>query len=443
MSTHQSPLDPLFAENGFTVVRGLWPAEEASALAEALVSACAPARDATVAMSDLPNKQPWMRPVVFDPRLRAALGACLGPRLCFARDFSLQINRHSVGWHRDAACIRFGRGGDYQEATHPYGVVKLIFYLKGANAGLAVLPGSHRDPMTDIRFDESPDHYRRLGPGETVNRRFNRRPDVRPVVIDAAAGDAIIFDLRLLHCARSLDEAGKTWILQAPAGDAPDWHGEKVVLHLCFGLDNIHTDRFISYLRYVRPELYPADMPEAFVADLAAQGLLPSAGLGNLFERDPGHLDGIYHRQGAYAADLSAARSKRARVWLDTVLALLDAGGPLAIWGIAPELEAVVGTAPGLRAAIAAGRITVVDQDQAGRPFRGTTVVAPTALSAGATADAMPVVLAPYCPHWREHLRREATRLGIAATRIIDISFDPDLEFLPVNAYDPGWKQAG
>jgi len=433
-----STIDPLFAANGFTVVRKLWSAEEAESLAASLADACAPTPDATVALPDLVTRMPSLRSTVFDERILSAVRACLGPEIRFVRDFALQINRHSVGWHRDSACPRYGAGGDFREEMHPYAVVKVILYLAGGNAGLAVLPGSHRDPMTDIRFDETPDAYRWIRAGETVTGPLNVRPDVRPAVVDAEAGDAIIFDLRLLHCARSLDAGSGRWIMHAPGGNAAGWQGDKIVLHICFGLDNVHSERFHSYMRYRRPELYGCDLDPAFVAELGERGLLLSAGLGNLFERAPAELEGVYDQQ-TFAAELAAARPVRAQAWLTAVRGLMEGRDRIALWGVGPDLDGMLSQAPDVDEAVVAGRIAVVDEDGAGRRFRGTTVTAPAAW-----VDLKgPVVLAPYCANWRESLRREAARLGIAAARIVDVPFDPDLEYNPVNAFDPGWTRTG
>lgn len=427
--------NPLFFQNGFAVVRGVWPAEEARALADALMVQCASSPAATVAMSDLTNKIPTLRSVVFDSRLLGAIRSQIGPKISFIQDFALQINRHSAGWHTDSCCKRIGRGGDLREDIVPYAVVKIILYLKGDNAGLAVIPGSHRDPMTDLHFDEVPGDYRWIRKGEVVTEPLNIRPHVRPAVVEAEAGDAIVFDVRLLHCARSLDSDGRNWIVSAPGGVASGWQGDKIVLHLCFGLDNVHSERFYSYLRYLRPELYSQDMDPEFMAELRHHDLHLSAGWGNLFERDPNELEGVFSQQ-TYAAELSAARSKRAVDWLEAARGLLTGRERIVAWGWGTDLDSLLSYAPDLVAALKCGRFVIVDEDAAGQTAYGIAI---RPLSDSVLGDA-PIILAPYSFQWREQLRRDAARLGIAKERIIDVLPDPNLEYEPVKAFDPRWR---
>jgi hypothetical protein len=287
-------------ENGFYAVRGLLTAPECAELAAELKAELGASTSDERTGTDAVNKFATARRILLDDRVLAAVGTALGDGFRFLQVADLQYNHDHVQWHRDSpyrdAAGMYRR--DWDESVDPYHVVKLIVYLESDNAGMGILPGSHRTQQdmdaAHVAELERAGQYTVLGLADEPNRRLSAEERARPAAWRAGVGDALIFDERLYHCGRRVEHDR---VIR-------DRDGTKLTLSFVFGLDNAHSARMYSYFRYARAETRYRDLPADLVAELDQRGLVLSSGWANYFESAPEELRGAYLRDASRMDDL-------------------------------------------------------------------------------------------------------------------------------------------
>lgn len=270
----------LFDVNGFSVFRGLLPADEARRAAQTLRREVGPERIGK-SICDALNRLPSAKMYLGDPRVLSAVESVLGapPKLAQVTDVQTDHNRDN--WHRDSACRTFGTG-DWDESEHPYRLAKIILYLDIDRAGLGVVPGSHRIRTTLGKPRDELSEWDLVDADDDALRPLHDGTPRRPALVEMRPGDALVFDERLLHAGRRLT-ADRTQI-----GD--DFAGSKTTLAYVFGAENVHTWRFYSFFRYRRSELRYRDLDADTVELLKGLDLLPCFYGRNLFEEQPDEL---------------------------------------------------------------------------------------------------------------------------------------------------------
>lgn len=252
-----------FDEDGFVTVPGLFD----SALVERLL-ACLETRSGRRRNEPPPRDRGWTVPdgvtrhdefwdIIFHPKLLAAVRAALGADVRYLQHSDLHVGFSSFSWHRDSVSRALGVGPDWDERDAPYRIVRVGIYLQSAGGGfrLGLIPGTHR--LADKRAHEARRAIESAAGWTGHVRRF-LTGTVPPIPgarwVSASAGDAVIFDPRVLHTGTPVD-------------------GAKYSVFVAFGVPNRHYEAHARYYRYVRRDLGYEAMPDALVARLRAEGL--------------------------------------------------------------------------------------------------------------------------------------------------------------------------
>jgi hypothetical protein len=237
-------VDPAtFRERGYTVVRGLFSAEEVKRLrAIALETAAEAEREGRLATQtgkegttrarggDLLS-MPSLRHVLLDPRVVGVMSQLIGGEPVYFGDSSFRVGKCGLrGWHRDNVNRRRWRKGP--DWSDPYPLLRCGLYLQDSarhSGGLALRPGSSR-----------------LGA---------IRPTL-PKLVDNHPGDLIVWTLRTVHSAEVVRLRGlpglplhprlQTWL--PPSLRAAE-DGERIVLFMTFGGAGEQLDYYIDYLK--------------------------------------------------------------------------------------------------------------------------------------------------------------------------------------------------
>jgi FkbM family methyltransferase len=282
-------------ENGFYAVRSLLPEATRTALAAKLHAVANKRVDGQEWMSvDCVNRVSVVGDTLFDARIHQAVRAAIGPDIRFLQVSDVQINHDHLNWHRDSTYRGPSAAGalDWDESRAPYRVIKILIYLESENAGLAMLPGTHRTPplmdAEHVANLERAGKYTVVGPRDEANRHFSKDERALPLMFCASPGDALIFDERLYHCGRRMN-GGRV---------ARDAKGKKLTLSYVFGADNVHSARLYSYFRYLRKDLGYRDLSPALRQRLQKEGLALSTGWSNHFESAPAaEREGLFFRE--------------------------------------------------------------------------------------------------------------------------------------------------
>jgi hypothetical protein len=230
-----------FAERGYTVVRGLFEADEIAHLRtvslETLeelkqrgLTAIEAGREGEMRYSSCDLLSiPQLRHVLLDPRLLRAVGQLLGGEPNYFGDSSFRAGKNGYrAWHRDNVDrVRWRGGPDWND---PYPLVRCGLYLQDQSrrsGGLAVRPHSNR-------------------PG--------RRLPTLPALVDAGAGDLVAWDLRTVHAGEVVRVRGLRKLALNPrvqthlpeALRLPD-DQPRIVLFMTFGLPGSHLDNLLAY----------------------------------------------------------------------------------------------------------------------------------------------------------------------------------------------------
>ncbi len=181
---------------------------------------------------------PRLRHLLYDPRVVHVVERLLGGRPVYFGDSTLRVGKTGIrAWHRDNVERRRWRGGpDWQDP--PYPLLRCGVYLQDQahhSGGLALRPRSN-------------------GPGRV-------RPTL-PKLVDARAGDLLVWDLRTVHSGEVVRLRGTPRLPLHPRLQTllpsrlrvPD-DGERIVMFMAFALAGAHLDHYLEYLKRDRPEM--------------------------------------------------------------------------------------------------------------------------------------------------------------------------------------------
>jgi Phytanoyl-CoA dioxygenase (PhyH) len=274
-------------ENGFTVFRGLFPPEECARLAAQIKAEAGIQPGEHFTETDATNHYGSTRRVLFDERLLNAVRDSIGAEARFLQVSDLHYLHDSERWHRDSV-HRAQDASDAPDWTDleggEFGVVKAILYLESDNAAMGIMCGSHLSPI-EMDYDvvkkiENAGGQLVIDADDEPNQRFTEEEKKIPMAWRALPGDVLVFDERLYHNGRRVENGKVNANRTAP----------KFCLSLVFGADNRHSERMYSYFRYARRELAYRDLSENFRRELADRGLVLSNGWGNYYEQFPQDL---------------------------------------------------------------------------------------------------------------------------------------------------------
>ncbi len=283
--SNMTDLNALFRHNGFYIFRNAIPQDEADRLAKFIKAGYGVDEMDLFTRADIVNQVPELTKYIYDPRIVERVKACVGDEISFVQQSDFHANYVAHGWHRDSANRSFGVGRDWDESNSPYKVAKAMFYLEGKDIALAVLPRSHQIavPPTENWGDFST--YQVLPKENVLDVPLYDDGDVQPILIEGGPGDLLVFDIRILHGGRVLDPV------------YAQLHQElahpKSQVAIVYGANNIHSQRFYSYTRFVRDDMGYADLPASDMQLLESHSLLLENINTNLFDTSPEEAEGI------------------------------------------------------------------------------------------------------------------------------------------------------
>jgi hypothetical protein len=231
-------------ERGYAIVRRVFPPEEIAQLRAAAFEVVAELeRERRLATFAGPEGTarggggdvlgiPQLRHVVYDPRVLSIVERLLGGQPVYFGDSTYRVGKSGIrGWHRDCADRRRWRGGpDWRHP--PYPLLRCGIYLQDQarhSGGLALRPYSNR-------------------PGRVL--------PTLPKLVDAVAGDLVVWDLRTVHSGEVVRLRGVPGLPLHPRLQArlperlrvPD-DGERIVLFIAYGCLGAHLDHYLEHLR--------------------------------------------------------------------------------------------------------------------------------------------------------------------------------------------------
>jgi hypothetical protein len=216
---------------------------------------------------------PRLRHLVYDPRVVSVAEQLLGGKPIYFGDSGFSMGKSGIrGWHRDNANRRRWPGGpDWHNP--PYPLVRCGIYPQDQSrhsGGLALRPHSHRPGLV--------------------------RPTL-PKLVDASAGDMIVWNLRTVHSGEVVRLRGLPWLplhprLQTYLPEAlrvPD-HDERILLSVTFARAGEHLDHYIEHMQSRGDWKYTPPEPEVWTKaeDAGLQMLAPTAAPGAQRERRDG-----------------------------------------------------------------------------------------------------------------------------------------------------------
>src|SRR5215475_9328196 len=152
------PIRQEFAEDGFTVVRGLIAASEVAFYVGRLRELAGTAERWTE--PDGVNRHAEFWPLIFSEPLLASVREALGPSVRYLPHTDLHVGFSSFSWHRDSVNRRFGDGADWDETEAPYRLARVGIYLqryRDSQFRLGFVKGSHKaggfDPKQQRRIE--------------------------------------------------------------------------------------------------------------------------------------------------------------------------------------------------------------------------------------------------------------------------------------------------
>jgi hypothetical protein len=252
-----------FASDGYVVVPQLLAPDEVERYLQRLESRSGRQRgDGSSAgrgwtVPDGVTRHPEFWDVLVHERLLAVVRQLLGPDVRFLQHTDLHVGFSSFNWHRDSVSRALGVGPDWDESDAAYLIVRVGLYLQSAGGAfkLGLVPGTHR--LADPRAVKARRAVERKAGWWSHARRLltGKVPDVPGAEwVPAGAGDAVIFDPRVLHTGTPVD-------------------GAKYSMFVAFGVPNRHFEAHARYYRFTRPDLGYEAMAPALVQRLQAAGL--------------------------------------------------------------------------------------------------------------------------------------------------------------------------
>lgn len=196
-------------------------------------------------------------PLIFDEKLLNIVRELIGPDIRFLQHNDLHVGFSSLNWHRDSVSRKLGEGRDWDEAE-PYRIVRVGFYLHprgGSSFKLGMLPGTHRMPASSELRKRA--RLEAMTGSLSLIQRFILGRNPSPAAaewLEPAAGDAVIFDPRVLHTGSRSS-------------------GLKHSIFLAYGAPNNHSIDHAVYYRFLRPELGYQPMHEDLSTQLRRAGL--------------------------------------------------------------------------------------------------------------------------------------------------------------------------
>jgi hypothetical protein len=196
-------------------------------------------------------------PLIFNEKLLGIVREFIGPEIRFLQHNDFHVGFSSFNWHRDSVSRKLGEGRDWDE-TEPYRIVRIGFYLQPRAASsfkLGLVPGTHRLPSSSETRERA--RTEAMTGSLSLIQRFvlgrNPSPDTAEW-LSPAAGDAVIFDPRVLHTGSRTS-------------------GPKYSIFLAYGAPNNHSIDHAAYYRFLRPELGYQQMHPDLITQLQSAGL--------------------------------------------------------------------------------------------------------------------------------------------------------------------------
>ncbi len=203
------------------------------------------------------TQTPRFWPLIFNETMLATVRELIGPDIRFLQHNDLHVGFSSYNWHRDSVSRRLGERRDWDE-TEPYRIVRVGFYLQPRDKSpfrLGFLPGTHRLPSSAETRDRR--RLERVMGNLSLFQRVvsggNRSPATAEW-LTPAAGDAVIFDPRIIHTGSRMK-------------------GHKYSVFLAYGVPNSHYFDHAVYYRYLRPDLGYQPIHSELVTRLRNAGL--------------------------------------------------------------------------------------------------------------------------------------------------------------------------
>lgn len=292
-------------ENGFTVFRGLFPPGECARLARALKSEAGIRESVKCTKVDATNSFSTAREILLEGRVLDAVRSALGEWPRFLQVSDLHYLHDTVSWHRDSVHRAHDSSDapDWRDTDRPFGVVKAILYLESDNAAMGIMAGSHLSPIVmdhaRVTSVENAGGQLVIDVNRDPNRRLSKSEKQTPLAWKAEVGDVLVFDERMYHAGRRVDDGHPSANKEAP----------KFTLSLVFGLDNEHSAHMYSYFHFVRKELSYRELAAGFHDELAGRGLVLGRGWTDFYEEHPSDLRHVYLPDAARLQPLLEAYS--------------------------------------------------------------------------------------------------------------------------------------
>jgi len=284
------PPSAALRRNGFTVYQGLFTPAECAAYAAAFKAEAGIEPGKKYMKVDAPSAFATAREILFEGRILDAVRSALGEQPRFLQVGDLHYLHDTAGWHRDSVhrAHDSSEAPDWRPDAPPFGVVKAILYMETQNAAMGIMSGSHATPIEmdhdRVKGIETAGLQRIIDHGQNPNLLLSDEQKKTPLVWHAQVGDVLVFDERMYHAGRRVDDDKVTTQREAP----------KFTLSMVFGRDNAHSERMYSYFRYVRDELAYKDLTPEFKAELARRDLVLEHGWGDFYRDHPDDLRHVH-----------------------------------------------------------------------------------------------------------------------------------------------------
>jgi ectoine hydroxylase-related dioxygenase (phytanoyl-CoA dioxygenase family) len=287
-----------FHERGFVVVKGLLPPATVAACVRELERLSGRTRESFEGfrVRGLPGRRAlyrgWTRPdgvsttplfreLALDAGLVAVVRELLGHEARYLQHTDLHVGFSAVSWHRDCVNRSFGTSGDWDETQEPYRLARGALYLQShaeSRFALGLVPGSHRRGGTLSNAALLELEHRTLAWRQARDLLLRRDSLAgRAEWVAAEAGDAVIFDPRILHSGSFIA-------------------GPKYSAFLAYGIEGRHFTRHAHYYRQLRSELGYRDLDADFALRLRGAGLLAEREAPRLAETSRAYRPGLVQR---------------------------------------------------------------------------------------------------------------------------------------------------
>ena len=258
-----------FHRDGYTVVRGLFTADEIARLREGAYAAAAeagmrPEDPASVPGFALPGdlaSHPQLCHLVTDERLVSLAEQLLGAPPVHFRDSAVGIGGSERGWHKD------NRNSDRYDTGTPdwhgdYPLIRMGIYCEDHAAhsgGLAVRVGSHRPERTARqRFAQARwGLVRKVRDGVLIRTLASGMlAKGKPVHVATRPGDVVAWNMRITHSGHSVRPRGLAKVKlppfveqRLPKALVRGEEKTRVAIFLSYGAQSPHLARYVEWLK--------------------------------------------------------------------------------------------------------------------------------------------------------------------------------------------------